>query len=50
LSSALWLGSIANDASPKTLRPASKVTLLGYSLPVSNYSCDVSAECAHPRL
>jgi hypothetical protein len=43
-SRALSLGSIATDASP------SKVPLLGYSLPASSYSCDVSAGCSHPRL
>ena len=43
LSSALSLGSIAIDASPKTLKPASKVPLLGCSLPASSYSCDVLA-------
>jgi transposase len=36
-SSAPSLGSIATDGLPKTLKPASKVLLLGYSSPASSY-------------
>jgi transposase len=50
LSSALSPGSIATDASPKTLKPAFKAPLLGYSLPASSYSCDVLAGYNHYRL
>jgi transposase len=37
LSSGPSLGSIATDVWPKTLKPASKVPLPGYSLPASSY-------------